>query len=278
MIRVSQIALGLVIAVALMAVVALIWWQLRAPAPATDLPVATSAESSTAAAPAASSAVTAATTEVPTPEPQAAAVPIAPQGIRQALTELLGDKAVTSMLQLDDFPRRFAATVDNLGRSQAPSMLWPIQPMGGRFTVIEREGGTVVSPDNALRYAPFVLLVEHIDSAAAADVYIRLLPLVQQAYEDLGFPRSRFHARLLAVIDELLATPEVPEQIRVNLTQVQGPIPSVRPWVRYEFADASLQSSSAGQKIMLRVGAVNQRRLKAKLSELRSELVRRTNK
>ena len=51
-------------------------------------------------------------------------------------------------------------------------------------------------------------------------------------------------------------------------------MPSERPWVRYEFADPALQSASAGQKILLRVGPVNQRRLKAQLRSLRAELVR----
>jgi len=39
--------------------------------------------------------------------------------------------------------------------------------------------------------------------------------------------------------------------------------------------DPDLESLSAGQKILVRVGAVNQRRLKAKLAEFRQELVRR---
>jgi hypothetical protein len=46
--------------------------------------------------------------------------------------------------------------------------------------------------------------------------------------------------------------------------------------VRYEFVDPALESLSAGQKILLRVGPANERRLKAKLSELRRELLARS--
>lgn len=46
------------------------------------------------------------------------------------------------------------------------------------------------------------------------------------------------------------------------------------PTLRYEFADARLETASAGQKLMMRVGAPNESRLKAKLRELRSEIVR----
>ena len=78
----------------------------------------------------------------------------------------------------------------------------------------------------------------------------------------------------MTVIDHLLATPNAPELIALTLVDVKGEVPSERPWVRYEFANPALESASAGQKIMLRVGAVNQRRLKAQLLALRAELVR----
>jgi hypothetical protein len=63
--------------------------------------------------------------------------------------------------------------------------------------------------------------------------------------------------------------------MKLELTDVKGPIPSERPWVRYQYADPSLESLSAGQKILLRVGPVNGRRLKAKLAEIRAELLQR---
>jgi hypothetical protein len=60
-----------------------------------------------------------------------------------------------------------------------------------------------------------------------------------------------------------------------GLTEVRGPVAPERPWVRYEYADPTLQGASAGWKIMLRIGPVNERRLKARLAEWRAELVRR---
>ena len=43
-----------------------------------------------------------------------------------------------------------------------------------------------------------------------------------------------------------------------------------RPWVSYEFVDPKLESLSAGQKMLVRMGPVNERRMKAKLKELRA--------
>lgn len=276
--RGTAVAAGAVVILALLGAAALLWWPRTAPAPALDVPaepIAAATPASAAPAAPVASPVAAAPVPASAPEPRAAAAPLTATGIGQAFADLLGAKAVQRWLLLDDFARRFVATLDNLGRSQAPSMLWPIHPVAGRVAVIEHGGRTVIDADNALRYTPFVHWIEEVDSAAAVELYVRLLPLLQQAYEELGFPGRRFHTRLLEVVDHLLDAPESPTLIEVRLTDVKGPIPSLRPWVRYEFADAALESASAGHKLMVRVGTPNQRRLKAKLVELRAELVRR---
>jgi hypothetical protein len=206
----------------------------------------------------------------------AAAQPLAADQIGSAITAFLGSKAALTFFQLTDFPRKFVATVDNLGRSHAPPVAWPISPTEGRFTVQTFDGATVISSDNGLRYTPLVLLLEKINAGLAVDLYVRMYPVLQQTYVDLGYPNNQFNDRLLQVINHLLATPNAPQVMAVQLTEVKGPIPSVRPWVRYEFADPALEALSSGQKIMLRVGSVNQNRLKARLSALRQEILKRS--
>jgi hypothetical protein len=92
--------------------------------------------------------------------------------------------------------------------------------------------------------------------------YKRYYPLYQDAYENLGHPPEYFNDRVIEVIDHLLATPELDG--RIALTQ---------PNVQYEFADPKLESRSAGQKALIRMGSDNARAVKNKLRELRSELV-----
>ncbi len=260
----------LLLAAAVIAVGGYLLWgsKLFAPAPA---PAPAPAAPPAAAASAQPPAETASAAPIELPPP---AKPLAASEVGQALTDLLGRKAVASFLQLDDFPRRMAATVDNLGRAHVPTALWPVNPTPGRFTVEERDGGSVIAADNAARYTPFVLLAESVDASRAADLYVRMYPLLQRSYQELGYPKGYFNERVLAMIDLLLATPAV-ESPRVQLAEVKGPVPSLRPWVRYEYADPALESLTAGQKILLRVGPVNARRLKAKLVQLRHEIVAR---
>jgi hypothetical protein len=263
------------LALALLALATGGWWYQRNQEPAPEvraLPAPPPPEPVAAASSPAAAALV-----VPLPEPKVAEGPLDEAGVGAALAALVGPQAQRSLLISDGFVQRFVITVDNLGRDHAPPRLWPVQPMAGRFQVIERDGRSYVNSDNAARYTPWVLLAEQIDPGAAVALYGRMLPLLQGAYEELGYPGQRFHTRLMTVIDQLLATPVAPELVPLTLVEVKGEVPSERPWVRYEFADPALESASAGQKIMLRVGAVNQRRLKAQLRALRAELVRQAH-
>jgi hypothetical protein len=191
--------------------------------------------------------------------------------VEAAVVDLLGHKDVRAFLHLDGLLRRFAATVNNLAGDDASASLWPVKTTAGRFTTEARGGEMVIGAANAARYAPFVRFAAAIDARRAAGLYRRLYPLLQQAYEDLGFPGSYFNDRVVEVIDNLLATPSLSGPIAVTRFAADGGSGSAL----YIYADPSLEARSAGQKILLRMGRENAAALTAKLSELRAELVAR---
>ncbi len=253
------------------------WWQQRQAPPPAAAPVA-----STPSPPEAPPPLAAAPATPPPPQNQVDAIAEPDKNlpglgesdrvVLDAITGLIGNKALNQFLQVDDFVRRVVATVDNLPRDHAAVQRWPVRPMPGRFQLQGEGDDRTIAPDNAGRYTTFVLLVEQLDAAKVAHAYARLYPLFQQAYEELGFPGRYFNDRLVAVIDHLLAAPEPAGAVKIRVVEVKSEVPGDKPWVRYEYADARLQSLSAGQKMMVRVGLVNERRLKAKLRELRSQL------
>ena len=198
---------------------------------------------------------------------------LAERDVPAAVAHLFGPRS-SEFLELDDFPRRFVATLDNLGRQHAPPSAWPVQPIGGRFTVEERpDGSHVIAAANAQRYARFVDFATAVDPESAVRLYLRIYPVLDAAWRQLGMGDRHLNDRVVAVIDHLLATPEPAQPPQVQLTEVKGPIPSTRPWVRYEFTDPKLEDLASGQKILIRVGPAHQGRLKQKLRELRTLLV-----
>lgn len=267
-------ALLIVIILIIAAGVAYWWWNGWRPGAVAVPPPEPAASAPAAPAPVASAAAPA-EPAIQYPVASSTATPLESSGIAAALDDLLGRKSVRSFLQVDDFAHRFVATVDNLGRSYAPASLWPINPTPGHFKVQTHDGSTVISADNSLRYTALVLLAESVDTQKAVDLYIRMYPLLQHAYQDLGYPKAYFNDRLIQVMGLLLASPDPGYPVSVQLTDVKGPEPSLMPWVRYQFADPALESLASGQKIMVRVGSVNERRLKAKLRALRKELLTR---
>jgi hypothetical protein len=181
--------------------------------------------------------------------------------LREALEQLLADRAQRELFLVERIVRRIVATVDNLPRPKVSQKVMPVRPVPGAFLVDVAGERRTVSGENAARYAPYVAAVEAVDVARAAAIYARLYPLFQQAYEELGYPKRNFNDRLVQVIDHLLLTPEL-----------AGPIRLQQPKVLYEFADPDLEARSAGQKILLRMGPEHAGRVKAKLRELRAAI------
>jgi hypothetical protein len=254
------------------------WWWQQAQAPVVTPaapPAVTSAPPVAAAPPALPASEPASDPQNPveTLAPPEAALPAlagSDDHVARALGELLGASDMAAFLQMDGLVRRVVATVDNLGREHAPARLWPVNPTPERFAVVGSGPVQTIGLDNAARYGALVRWIESVDMERAVALYARLYPLFQQAYEELGYPGRYFNDRLVAVIDHLLQAPEPASPVAVKLTEVKGDVPSTRPWVRYEFADPQLQSLSSGQKIMVRVGLENERRLKARLKALRT--------
>ena len=179
----------------------------------------------------------------------------------EQLSTLVGADTVASWFLTDDLVRRITVTIDNLPREKVATRQRPLKAMDTPFEASGEEGAWTLGPDNHARYAPWVRVVEGLDPDAVAAFYARLYPLFQQAYVELGHLDGYFNDRVVAVIDHLLAAP-TPE----------GPVALVRPNVLYQFADPALESLSAGQKFLIRMGPDNAARVKAQLRALRERI------
>lgn len=179
-----------------------------------------------------------------------------------ALEKLLNNKALMGIFINNQLINNIVVTIDNLPRKQVTMRLMPIKKAPGHFLTTESEGQKIISPENQMRYSNYMKLAESIDSTQLVKLYIQLYPLFQQSYEQLGYPNQYFNDRLMVVIDNLLATPEVSE-----------PIPLVQPKFFYLYANAELEKRSIGQRILMRIGLDNAQMIKAKLNEIKQALM-----
>ena len=181
---------------------------------------------------------------------------------QKALTDLIGKKPFEQMFIPDDLIRHIVVSVDNLPEQKVAEKIRAVRPVPGKFAVQGSEDAPVLDPANYERYKGVVALVTSTDTKQLLAAYTRYYPLFQEAYESLGHPPQYFNDRLVAVIDHLLATPDIKDPIRL-----------VQPGVQYQYADPELEALSAGQKALLRMGNANATQVKAKLRELRAGLL-----
>lgn len=194
---------------------------------------------------------------------------------REALDELMSESDATQFIVSDNIIPRIVATVDLLGSRQIPGTVQAINGPESSFiasknerpvTVVRNEEGDeipqfFIDPSNYQRYTPYVEMLEGVDTAQLVESYRGHAELFQQAYRQMGYADGDFSQRLAEIIDELLATPEGGDAVEL-----------VKPEAYYLFTDPTLESLSAGQKILLRMGDENAARVKTKLAEIRDAL------
>jgi hypothetical protein len=173
--------------------------------------------------------------------------------------------ALDRVFHLQEIVPRFVATIDNLPRQTVALSKMPVNPVEGALQTAPADGRVLLRADNAERYATYMRVMEQVDTHKLVQTYVHFYPLFQKAYQDLGYPNGYFNDRLVEVIDHLLATPDVP-----------APVALTQPKVLYQFADPALEQLSAGQKMMIRMGPVNESRAKSKLRDIRHALTGQT--
>ncbi len=175
--------------------------------------------------------------------------------------QLLPEGDLASLLVPEFVLSRLVATIDGLDAARLPQPMRPLNPVPGRFEVLEVDGEAVISPANGARYRPFLDLVEAVDVDTAVALYVRYYPLLQEAYMGLGDQSSYFNDRVIEILDLLLATPEPPGMIELRQNEAV-----------YEFLDPDLEALAVGQKAMLRLQADDRQALREKLAQLRAAL------
>ena len=200
--------------------------------------------------------------EVPPAPPSLPVLADSDNFMLDALAGLVGNKSLMKFFHTERIIHNIVATIDNLPRSRAPMRVMPVEQAPGKFITAGTEDDLTISLDNAARYSAYMRISEAINAKKLVEVYVRLYPLFQQAYEELGYPKKYFNDRLIQALDNLLDTPVIKEPIKL-----------AQPSVLYQFSDPDLEERSIGQRILVRIGSKNEEGIKVKLREIKQELL-----
>lgn len=172
--------------------------------------------------------------------------------MREVVAQLSAYPKLARWLLVDDLVRRFAVVVDNVAEGVSPRTHLPFLLPERPFKTREVGGRLVVDSRGYRRYDDLAAVAESLDVRGTAELYRSVKPLIQSAYEELGYPGRDFDDTLARAIRRLLETPVL-----------EGDIALVPKVASFAFADPELEGLSAAQKHFLRMGPGNLRRLQA---------------
>lgn len=195
-------------------------------------------------------------------EPEPAVVPpvdlsASDEFIRNAVGTISSHPRLAEWLVNDRLVQRFVVVVDNIADGSNPAQHVPSMRPETRFRTAG-EGPTLrVDPQSYSRYDLHALIIASLDTRGTTDLYLMLVPLMNEAYVELGNPERPFSRTLERAIVSLLSTPIVDD-----------PPTLVEFAPFFQYADPNLESLTPAQKQLLGVGPDNIRTIQAKLRQI----------
>jgi hypothetical protein len=181
--------------------------------------------------------------------------------VREFAAALSVDPTFAKWLLTKDLIRRFVVSVDNVANGLSPKPHIDFFTPQGAFRVTRTTEGTSVDRASYARYDPVVRIALSLDAKAAARLYRALDPLLQEAYNELGYPGVDFDDTLVRAMSELLETPVVEGTVRLE-----------QKVLSYAMTDPVLEALSPAQKQLLRLGPDGVRAVHKKILELAAAL------
>lgn len=181
--------------------------------------------------------------------------------VQRLAAELSSRPRLAEWLATDRLVRRFVGAVVRVAAGNTPREPLDFVELEGPFRVRGEARDTavaVIDPATFDRYAPAVATFVSLDTEGSAELYRRLHPLFVDAYRELGFREPPFDETFARAVRNLLDVP-VPE----------GPLEVVPAGgTAWAYRDSRLEALLPAQKLLLRMGPENARRVQAKLGEL----------
>ncbi|MBW3531780.1 DUF3014 domain-containing protein [Shewanella oncorhynchi] len=204
------------------------------------------------------------TTAVAEPEVVVEPVPVLAESdafVQQKALAMINNNVLSSSLVQQDLVRQFVVFVDNLAQGELTRKVSPLKGPEKLFSVSEITNKVYLNPEGFHRYDAYVDSIAKMDEQGLITTYKQLTPLLEEAFTELGYSNAKFNDRMLQAIKMLLAAPIIEDPIELNSISVN-----------YQFVDPNLEALPSAQKLLIRMGPENTRKLKVALRKIENQL------
>lgn len=192
--------------------------------------------------------------------------------IAKKLPELTWRTELLSLIINDDMVRRFVVFTDNFAQGLlAYEHTIFIQPKvkfnvdQATLNVTDSGNKWQWNEQNSKRFDLYVDLLRSIDSTTLVNQYFELKPLIDEAYEELGYEEDFAYTLQDAIVRVL------------DMELPRSPMALTQTSVMYKFEDKELESLDDSDKLLLRIGKENLLIIKSVLLEVNEKLTKKLN-
>jgi hypothetical protein len=164
------------------------------------------------------------------------------------------------LLATKDLMRNTALVVEQIGDGKTPVDPLAVLRPSTRLTILGAESGRI-DPQSYARWTPATQALTSIHPKDAAQLYVNVKRLLDDAYRDLGHPNANFDDAIVAAMQMLISTPTPP-----------GDPELLRRPSYFEHVDPVLVALRPVQKEFLLLGPGNRRQIAVWMRAFASEL------
>lgn len=154
--------------------------------------------------------------------------------------------------------KKFIIIVNDLSQGQMLYKNRTFLTPPGKIRVNNSAKGLYLSTQSYSRYDPFANAVAAIDLQKGLDLYLIFRPLFEKVYKSFSYPAAyQVEDVFLKAAAKVIEAPTLTDRIYL-----------VKHTISYKYADKKLESLNDVEKLMLRMGPENTKKIQAKLRQL----------
>lgn len=192
--------------------------------------------------------------------------------LKEKLPELTWRTELLKLVIDEDMIRRFVVFTDNFSQGSLAYEHAPFILPSGQFSVDEsqmsyedKQSVWQWNSDSSKRFDLYTDLLRSIDSTNLVNWYFEVKPLIDEAYNELGY-EDDFTNTLQDAITRVL-----------DLELPKSSMALIRPSVMYKYQDEKLEALPDSDKLLLRLGKENLLVIKSILLEVNEKIAKKKN-